>query len=77
MSVEDYGLPTTPALGLVNLCFVPHMNSEYFKFSKVDLENMKGQFAISTYAVDDETALSIDGDNVKMIGLGNSFACIV
>lgn len=76
MSVEDYGFPTVDGMQLFDFCFIPHMDSEYFKFTKETLESMKDTFKNNVYAVDDNTAISIDGENIKIIGDGESFVSI-
>lgn len=76
MSVEDYGFPIAEGMQLFNFSFIPHMNSDYFKFTKEILESMKDTFKNDVYAVDDNTAVSIDGVNITIVGDGESFVSI-
>lgn len=68
---EDFGKVTTAPMGLYNFCFIPHLNSEFFKFKKDRLESLKDKFVTDVCSTDDETAISIDGDELKIIGEGD------
>lgn len=71
---EDFGKVSTPAMGLYNFCFIPHLNSEFFKFRKDRLESLKDKFTTDVYSMDDETAIAIDGDDLEIVGTGEYWA---
>ena len=73
MGIENYGYPTIESMALVPFSFVPHMNSEYFKYRKETLKSLQNNFKNEVYALDDHTALSIDHGEVKIIGKGEYF----
>ena len=59
-------------LKLVNFMIEPHVNSEYFPestFEKLKTRSQKYQYPI--YAIDDETAIKVDGDNIEVISNGS------
>ncbi len=59
---------------LYDFCFIPHLNSSYFNhIRKETLEEVKDTFDATVYATDDETAVTIDGDNLKIVGKGTSW----
>lgn len=59
------------SLGFVDICFIPHLNSEYFTHvTKDNLEQLKSQFKNKVYALDDETALKIEGEKIDIVGQG-------
>jgi len=68
---EDFGKVTTPPMALYNFCFIPHLNSEFFKFKKDRLESLKDKFVSDVYSTDDETAIALNGDNLEIIGKGD------
>ncbi len=71
---EDFGAEEGTPMELLDLMFVPHMNSVWFKKVRPEfLEAMKGKFDRPTYATDDETALSIDGERIEVVGGGASW----
>ncbi len=68
---EDFGKVTTPPMELYNFCFIPHLNSEFFKFRKDRLESLRDRFMVDVYSTDDGTAIALDGDNLEIIGKGD------
>lgn len=65
-------------LGLVDFQFIPHLNNEFFP--KINLENLenasKNLLEIdgkSLYIVDDNGAVSVNNENVKVISEGKWF----
>jgi dipeptidase E len=58
-------------LNLVNFMIEPHLNSTYFPESNLDnLEKRSNEYPYSIYAIDDDTAIKIDGDNVEVVSQG-------
>ena len=65
-------------LGLVNFQFVPHLNNEYFpkinfanlKNASKDLLDIDGE---NLYIVDDNGAVVVNNENIKIIGEGEGF----
>lgn len=71
---EDFGDEEGEPMGILDLIFIPHMNSQFFENVRIDfLESIKDKFNRPTYATDDETALSIDGDKIEIVGGGASW----
>lgn len=63
-----------PSLGFVDLCFVPHLNSDWFTHvRKETLELLKDKVPKPLYALDDETALVVDNENIVVVGTGNRY----
>ena len=65
-------------LGLVNFQFVPHLNNEYFP--KINFENFKNASknlldidGENLYIVDDNGAVVVNNENIKIIGEGEGF----
>ena len=71
---EDYGEEGGEPMDILDIIFIPHMNSARFKKVRPEfLSSLKEKFDRDTYATDDETALAIDGDHVEIIGTGESW----
>ncbi len=69
---EDYGDEQGVPLKLLEMIFIPHMNSDWFTHVRKELlENIKEEFKINVYALDDETALKIHGDVIEIVGKGD------
>ena len=61
-------------LGLVDFYFLPHLNSEWFKkVRKENIEKVGKEMNHKIYALDDQSALKIDGDVVEVVGEGEWF----
>ncbi len=68
---EDFGSIIAEPMKIHELCFIPHLNSEFFKhIRKENLVSIKEKFLGTVYATDDETAIKVEGDNVTLIGRG-------
>lgn len=71
---EDFGNMSKPPMGIHNICFLPHLNSDFFSHLRIEnLESVRESLPDITYATDDETALRIDGSQVKLVGVGTSW----
>ena len=71
---EDYGEEEGEPMGMLDIIFIPHMNSSWFKKVRPEfLATLKEKFDRDTYATDDETALSINGDHIEIVGTGESW----
>jgi dipeptidase E len=58
-------------LGLVNFQFIPHLNAEYFpKIRKEYLEVAAKQIIEPIYALDDQSAVLVDGDKIEVVSEG-------
>ncbi len=58
-------------LKLIDISFIPHLNSEYFAHVRKDnLDELKPKFENIVYSIDDETALKIDGEKIDIVGDG-------
>ena len=72
-----YGHHTLPAetdksLGLVDFALHPHLDHEQFpKNSLANMEKLAATLTVSSYAIDDETAIKITDDNVEVISEGH------
>ena len=61
-------------LGLVDFYFLPHLNSEWFKkVRKENIEKVGKEMNQRIYALDDQSALKIDGDVLEVVGEGEWF----
>jgi len=69
---ESYMGKWEQSLGLTNICFLPHLNSKWFTHVRKELlESIKDKLTSTTYALDDETALTIVDDKINIIGNGD------
>ena len=60
-------------LGLVDLLYIPHLNSSFFTHVREEtLESLKARFAYPLYACDDQSALKVIDGYVERIGEGNT-----
>lgn len=60
-----------PSMEFAPLCFIPHLNSEWFPHARKDtLDRLDPVPTHTVYCTDDETALSVVDGNVKVIGTG-------
>lgn len=58
-------------LNLVNFMIEPHINSQYFpEKSFENLEKISKEYKYSIYAIDDDTAIKIDGDKLEVVTQG-------
>lgn len=58
-------------LGLVNFQFIPHLNSDYFsKIRKEYLDIAAKQITEPIYALDDQSAIVVDGDKIEVVTEG-------
>lgn len=68
---EKYNLKIEKGLGLVDFQFVPHLNSAYFpKVTEKNLEAASRDLKETVYALDDNSAIAVDGDMLKVISEG-------
>ncbi|MDR2063365.1 MAG: Type 1 glutamine amidotransferase-like domain-containing protein [Candidatus Nomurabacteria bacterium] len=71
-NVDEFG---GKGLGLVDFQFVPHMNNDWYEKVNRDnlqsaLKNLRQIDGKKLYAVDDEGAVSVDGDRVAVVSEG-------
>jgi len=60
-----------PGLNFVDLYFLPHLNSEHFKKVKKEfIEEIASGMPEKIYALDDNSALKITGDEIEIISEG-------
>jgi len=58
-------------LNLVNFMIEPHLNSTYFPESNLNnLKKRSKKYSYPIYAIDDDTAIKIDGDNIEVVSQG-------
>lgn len=69
---ETYGiLEIDEGLGFVDFHIRPHLNSSYFpKIRKPYLEKIAKKFTESFYALDDQSAIKVDGDKIEVVSEG-------
>jgi dipeptidase E len=65
---EDSKYDITDYLGLVDLSVMPHLDSPEFPNRKESLLQAVGDFKGKVYGLRDDSAVVIDGDDVKTIG---------
>jgi dipeptidase E len=74
---ETYDDPNTPfvianGLGLVNFALLPHLDHEnHPESSAANVERMAVEVPVSTYAIDDETAIKVVDGEVEVISEGH------
>lgn len=74
---EDFGTANQDPMELYNFCFIPHLNSDFFThIRKETLEELRDTFVADVYATDDKTALRIDGEQIEIVGEGDSWVRI-
>ena len=76
----DEDIPGYPidGLGLVDIQFVPHLNNEFFpKIRKENIlnasKNLKAIDGKKLYVMDDNSAIFINNDDIKIVSEGNWF----
>lgn len=68
---EKYNLKIEKGLGLVDFQFIPHLNSPYFKkINEKNLEIASKDLTKPIYALDDNSAIVIDGDKIDVVSTG-------
>jgi dipeptidase E len=66
------GMNNVRPMELYDFCFIPHLNSSYFNHIRKEiLEDVKSKFNTSVYATDDETAITIAGSKLQIVGKGD------
>ncbi len=68
---EGYKFKIEKGLGLVDLQLIPHLDSDYFpKIRPEFLEQAAKDIKEPVYAIDDNTAVIVDGKNIKVVSEG-------
>lgn len=68
---EKYELEIKEGLGLVDFQVIPHLNSPYFEnITKENLDNASKDLKEAVYAIDDNSAISVQGNKVEVISEG-------
>lgn len=68
---EKYELEIKDGLGMVDLQFIPHLNSPYFdKIRKENLELAAKDLEEPVYALDDQSAMVVNGDQIEVVSEG-------
>lgn len=71
---ENFGETTTSPMEILDICFIPHLNSDFFAhIRKENLENLKGSFTSPVYSTDNDTALVINEGRIEIVGEGDSW----
>jgi dipeptidase E len=74
---ETYNDPNTPfvianGLGLVDFALLPHVDHvDHPESSMAKVERMAAEVPVPTYAIDDETAISVSAGTVDVISEGH------
>ena len=64
-------LNESAGLEYINLIFLPHLNSQWFpKISKENVEKLAKVTNAPIYALDDESALKVEGENLEIVSEG-------
>lgn len=70
------GRSSAKGLGFVDFLFRPHFNSRYFTMVRKDLVEEKAkELGKTIYALDDASALKIDGNSLEVISEGEWIKC--
>lgn len=68
---EKYDLKIKEGMGLVNLQIIPHLNSPYFtKIREENLEVASKDLKEPVYAIDDDSAIVVNNDEIKVVSEG-------
>jgi dipeptidase E len=68
---KTFGYKSNDGLGFVNFYFRPHLNSlDFPNVRKEKLEILAKELTIPLYALDDQSALKINGDQIDVISEG-------
>lgn len=68
---EKYELEIKGGLSMVDLQFIPHLNSPYFdKIRKENLELAAKDLEEPVYALDDQSAMVVNGDQIEVVSEG-------
>lgn len=68
---EKYDLEIKEGLSLVNFQCIPHLNSSYFdKITKENLDAAAKDLTEPVYAIDDQSAVVVNGDSVEIVSEG-------
>jgi len=68
---EKYELKIKKGLNLVNIQIIPHLNSDYFpKIREENLEIASKNLTEPVYAIDDDSAVIVDGDKIEIVSEG-------
>lgn len=68
---EEFFEQTSEPLKLVDIFFIPHLNSTYFSsIRKSVLERHKAEFTLPVYACDDNSAIKISNGSVEVVSEG-------
>lgn len=68
---EKYELEIKEGLGMVDLQFIPHLNSPFFdKIRKDNLEKAAKDLKEPVYALDDNSAMVVNGDQIEVVSEG-------
>lgn len=69
---EKYELDIKKGLGLVDFQIIPHLNAPYFeKIRKENLEVAAKELKEPVYAIDDNSAISVDNGKVEIVSEGD------
>ena len=61
-----------PGFALVDCIVLPHFNSDYFAHLRKDLlHSLESQFPSTVYALDDQSALKVVGDDIEVVTEGD------
>ena len=68
---EKYDLEIKEGLNLVNLQIIPHLNSKWFpKVNEENLEKASKDLIEPIYALDDDSAVIVNGNNIEVVSEG-------
>lgn len=73
---ENFENTKAPPMKIHDLCFIPHLNSDFFKHVRKETLRRE-KFDTIVYATDDETALSIENEVVRVVGQGESWVSVI
>ena len=69
--VAPSGAGSDKTLGLVQFTLRPHLNVDYFQHvSLADMERAASKVDVPLYAIDDQTAIKVDGSTVEVVSEG-------
>lgn len=69
---EESFVGNEEGMGMYDLSILPHLNSDYFAHLRAPLiESMKDRFPRTVYALDDQSALKVVGNDIEVVTEGD------
>ena len=67
---KKYNVDVYKTLGFVDFYFMPHLNGDFKKVNLEEIEKLSKEIPDTIYALDDQSAIKVDGDKVEVVSEG-------